>query len=326
MFNTVSRKHFSSGELLSRCSTRRLFVRATDNNSNARICGKSALGRSTKSYVRLAKFVSRRPLDRPVKCRFNCEFDEYDSDELLFRSQVEDDRLDVDLSTHRDTGDCHARNVVTTRDPEIGCQQPSDKCIVSDMMNTHETLFTFKRRLDNEEECVYVKGKVRITNVTMKTVFLESLNTVKSINGSLEITGNNISFIGFAQLEEILGKGEVGLSITDNPHLLDVYFPKLKKIEKKIIIKDNPLLWSKWFREGKRQLEKHFRDDSIVQSKQPYPNSGPFGDYALWIVGLGMPFITILSFTVIWLVSLNNKGSHAKKPNKGQDELENYDS
>ncbi|XGW27357.1 hypothetical protein V3C99_007730 [Haemonchus contortus] len=209
---------------------------------------------------------------------------------------------------------------------KLGCQQPSDKCIVSDMMNTHETLFTFKRRLDNEEECVYVKGKVRITNVTMKTVFLESLNTVKSINGSLEITGNNISFIGFAQLEEILGKGEVGLSITDNPHLLDVYFPKLKKIEKKIIIKDNPLLWSKWFREGKRQLEKHFRDDSIVQSKQPYPNSGPFGDYALWIVGLGMPFITILSFTVIWLVSLNNKGSHAKKPNKGQDELENYDS
>ncbi|VDO78629.1 unnamed protein product [Haemonchus placei] len=94
MFNTVSRKHLSSGELLSRCSTRRLFVRAADNNSNTRICGKCAFGRSAKSYVRLAKFFpSRRPFDRPVKCRFNCAFDEYDSDELLFRSQVEDDRI-----------------------------------------------------------------------------------------------------------------------------------------------------------------------------------------------------------------------------------------
>ncbi|KAK5970004.1 hypothetical protein GCK32_018087 [Trichostrongylus colubriformis] len=121
-------------------------------------------------------------------------------------------------------------------------------------------------------------------------------------------------------------EGPFGLSITDNPHLLDVNFPQLKKIESRIIIKNNAMLWTKWFKVGRGQLEKRLRSDSIIQSREPYPNNGSLGDYAIWFACIGGPSITILGFFLIWLVSQMSPTSHSKKQYmKSQKQIENFE-
>lgn len=151
-----------------------------------------------------------------------------------------------------------------------------DECSIKESSNTLEVLRWLQglqaRKAGEGNRCLDLNGELRIEGMEFHLEVLKPLRSIKSINGSLKITNNTLSFLIFDELMQIVGKSDYSLYIAENKRLLDIDFPVLSKVEGKIFVKDNPVLWSSWFIDGKSRVEEHVRSTDTFESKRRYPS------------------------------------------------------
>ncbi|WKY05341.1 hypothetical protein Q1695_005947 [Nippostrongylus brasiliensis] len=213
---------------------------------------------------------------------------------------------------------CASALAANTKDAEA-------RCAIDKLNNTYE-LLSYLSRLEAKNKCVHLDGDLKITKLDFHPTFLKPLRYIKTVNGSIEIKNNNISFLMFDALEEITPKGGRALTVVNNARLLDLEFPKLRKVKGRILITRNPVLWTKWFHSGRKGVERFMKRGSTMKLKPFGPNRGSFKDYLVLVVLLGVPFITVLGYVVIWLVSQTRTEYRSRPtPLKSAKSAEHYD-
>ncbi|KJH49360.1 receptor L domain protein [Dictyocaulus viviparus] len=166
-------------------------------------------------------------------------------------------------------------------------------------MNSYEMFNLLHSQMDIGQPCDRLVGNVRIVDVRIRTPIMSLIRYVEEINGSLEIANTSILFVDFANLMTIeTTKGIFSLSITNNSRLLDINFPFLQKINRKIIIHNNPVLWMNSFHVGLNQMKKLFQSNSDILEDRVKKNH-----YILFAaVYFGIPLITLFGLFLIWLI------------------------